>query len=675
MEGNKTKSDNQSSNRPKRSIKNGKKVNIETCSINENYDIVFKYKEKRSIKNNKKNSKLKIYLPIIISSILFISAVIFLILILLKKKSSPPKIKISVSDLSYEKAEKILNLPIIEQNHNLLNRSLSIINDSILICENSNFSIINSTLNYLAPNFLNMATKTALKIVKNDLEFYKDKYEELIENINNFTLQASNSLEISYSVLNDLKKEINNLILDFENIIKNLCVPLIAKEKVFDLMDLRKLNEYGLYNNEDIDKISIIKNIELFRNDTEKLNMLYNKLFNFINESAQIIYDGISDIPDLIEELQRDMKNGIINFEEKVLNFTENKSIQYFHENLIEIKNDFISLKNDAKIRQNTIENRLNDYENKYQDNDYVDISEEVNNTMDNLNSNISLIEDEIIEYGEKNSLCPIEFDKLYASNIIVNSIVSSVSHSTKTIKREERLISNEIESVGVIINVEEKTSLDLLFIMDLTGSMGPYIEQVKNNMINIMNRIPIECPGININLGYIGYRDVSDIAYNYIVNIDFSQNYQQIQNKIKNVIADGGEDYPEEIAWAIEKAIEKNWKSDARYSILVADAPCHGTKYHIDEIEDDYPNGVPGRKNIEILINELAAKNVSLFCMEITEYTDIMFKIFGDIYSNYQNCQFQVVTMATEEKLPDIVVDSAADVYIKQKKLLINKK
>ena len=675
MEGNKTTSGNQSSNRPKRSIKNDKKLNSQNCFINERHDIVFKYKEKRSIKNNKKNSKLKLYLPIIISSILFISSVIFLIIILLKKKSSPPIIKISVSELSYEKAEKILNLPIIEQNHNLLNRSLSIINDSIIICENSNFSIINSTLNYMTPNFLNMATKTALKIVKNDLEFYKDKYEELIENINNFTLQASNSLEISYSVLNDLKKEINNLILDFENIIKNLCVPLIAKEKVFDLMDLRKLNEYELYNNEDIDKISIIKNIELFRNDTEKLNMLYNKLFNFINESAQTIYDGISDIPDLIEELQRDMKNGIINFEEKVLNFTESKSIQYFHENLIEIKNDFISLKNDAKIRQNTIEDRLNGYENNYQDNDYVDISEEVNNTIDNLNSNISLIEDEIIEYGEKNSLCPIEFDKLYASNIIVNSIVSSVSHSTKTIKREERLISNEIESVGVIINVEEKTSLDLLFIMDLTGSMGPYIEQVKNNMINIMNRIPIECPGININLGYIGYRDVSDIAYNYIVNIDFSQNYQQIQNKIKNVIADGGEDYPEEIAWAIEKAIEKNWKSDARYSILVADAPCHGTKYHIDEIEDDYPNGVPGRKNIEILINELAAKNVSLFCMEITEYTDIMFKIFGEIYSNYQNCQFQVVTMATEEKLPDIVVDSAADVYIKQKKLLINKK
>ena len=675
MEKNKTTSDNQSSNRPKRLIKNDKKLNIENGTIIGKYDIVFKYKEKRSIKNNKKKSKLKLFLPIIIPSILFISAVIFLIVILLKKKSSPPKIKISVSDLSYEKAEKILNLQIIELNHRLLNRSLSKINDSIIICENSNFSLINSTLKYMTPNFLNVASKTALKIVKTDLEFYKDKYEELLENINNLTIQASNSIEASNSILNDIKKEINNLLLDFENIIKNLCVPLIAKERVFDIMDLRKLNEYELYNSEDIDKVSIIKNIELFRNDTEKLNILYNKLFNYINESIQIIYDGISEIPDLIKELQKDMENGMINFEERISNFIESKSIQYFHENLIEIKKDFISLKNDAKIKQNTIENRLNEYENKYQSNDYYDISEEVNNTMENLNSNISLIEDEITEFAEKNSLCPVEFDKLYASNIIVNSIVSSMNNSTKKIKREEKLVSNEIESVGVVINVEEKTSLDLLFIMDLTGSMGPYIEQVKHNIINIMNRIPMECPGININLGYIGYRDVSDIALNYIVNIDFSQNYQQIQNKIKNVIADGGEDYPEEVAWAIEKAIEKNWKSDARYSILVADAPCHGTKYHYDIIEDDYPNGVPGRKNIEILINELAAKNVSLYCMEITEYTDIMFRIFGDIYSNYQNCQFQVVTMATEEKLPDIVVDSAADVKKKKKKLLINRK
>ena len=74
---------------------------------------------------------------------------------------------------------------------------------------------------------------------------------------------------------------------------------------------------------------------------------------------------------------------------------------------------------------------------------------------MENLNSNISLIEDEITEYEDKSSLCQIELDKLYASNIIVLLILSSMKNSNKKIKREEKLISNEIESLGVVINVE----------------------------------------------------------------------------------------------------------------------------------------------------------------------------------------------------------------------------
>ena len=592
-----------------------------------------------------------------------------LILFLLRKKKSDSKIQISVSELSYEKDEKMLNLQIIGINHNLLNRSLSKINDSLSICENTNFSLINSTFNHAFPNFLNNTTKSALKVIKADLELYKEKYEELKESINNFTMQVANSFENSYSPLNEMKKEISKLLIDFENIIKNLCLPLLAKKRIFDIMDLRKLNE-------DIDKLSIIKKIELFRNDTEKLNILYNQLFNYINETAGIISDEFNDIPELIEELQKRMEKGMINFEERISNFTEDKDIQYFHENLIVIKKDFISLKNETKIRQNKLESRISELESKYDSNDYYDTSEEVNNTKEDLNSNISIIEDEIIEYSDKNDLPPVNFDKLYASNIIVNSILEALNNSTKKIKREQNMISREVDSIGKAINVEKKTSLDLLFIIDATGSMGPYIDQVKQNIINIMNRIPFECPGININLGFIAYRDEYDIKRNDIVNIEFTQNFLQLENKIKNVFPVANTDYPEEVAWGIEKALEKNWESEARYSILIADAPCHGLKYHDTEVMDDeYPNGVPGRKNIEILIKELAEKNVSLYCVEITEYTEIMFKIFGNIYSNYPSCQFQIVTMASEDKLPDIVVDSAADVYIKQRKIQISRK
>ena len=673
MEKNITNSHSQ--NRDGNSNKNNQNLDSNNVEFIEYFNIAFKYKGKRSIKNAKNNTLLKILLPIILFAILFTIGIIMLIIFLFRKKKVKSKIQISVSELSYEKAEKMLNLEIIGVNHNLLNRSLSKINNSLSICGNTNFSIINSTLNHTIPNFLNNATKSALKVIKADLELYIEKYEELIDSINNFTMQVINSFENSYSPLNKMKKEISNLLIDFENIIKNLCLPLLAKKRIFDIMDLRKLNEYELPN-EDKDKLSLIKKIELLRNDIEKLNILYNQLFNYINGTTQIISDEFNDIPELIEELQKSIEKGITNFEERIENFTEDKDIQYFHENLIEIKKDFISLKNKVKIKQNNIKSRLSELENEYQNNDYYEVSEEVNNTTEGVNSNISIIEDEFIEFSDKNELPPVNFDKLYASNIIVNSILDSLNNSTKKIKREQNLISNRIDSIEKSSSVEKKTSLDLLFIIDATGSMGPYIDQVKQNIINIMNRIPMECPGININLGFIAYRDEYDIKRNDIVNIEFTQNFQQLENKIRNVFPVANTDYPEEVAWGIEKALEKNWESEARYSILIADAPCHGLKYHDTEIMDDeYPNGVPGRKNIEVLIKELAEKNVSLYCVEITEFTDIMFKIFGNIYSNYPSCQFQIVTLASEDKLPDIVVDSAADVYIKQRKIQISRK
>ena len=43
---------------------------------------------------------------------------------------------------------------------------------------------------------------------------------------------------------------------------------------------------------------------------------------------------------------------------------------------------------------------------------------------------------------------------------------------------------------------------------MDITGSMNPYLEEVKRNILAIINGIIAECPGIDINLGFIGYRD-----------------------------------------------------------------------------------------------------------------------------------------------------------------------
>ena len=205
---------------------------------------------------------------------------------------------------------------------------------------------------------------------------------------------------------------------------------------------------------------------------------------------------------------------------------------------------------------------------------------------------------------------------------------------------------------------------------MDITGSMEPYLEQAKENIINIINKILIECPGIDINLGFIGYRDILQTNNKDYVNIEFTKQYQKLQNSIKNVQASGGEgDGPEDVAWAIEMALNKNWKNNARFLIFIADAPCHGPKYH-NSPTDKYPNGGPNRRNIEELIKELTENDISLFCMKITTFTDIMYNIFNDIYKSNTNCEFKIVSMSSGESLSDIVVNSAAEVYVSQRNI-----
>ena len=72
-----------------RNIENSNK-NIKNLNLNngiENFNIVFKHKEKRSIKNGKNNKLIKILLPIILFAILLILGIIMLILFLFRKKN------------------------------------------------------------------------------------------------------------------------------------------------------------------------------------------------------------------------------------------------------------------------------------------------------------------------------------------------------------------------------------------------------------------------------------------------------------------------------------------------------------------------------------------------------------------------------------------------------------
>ena len=83
---------------------------------------------------------------------------------------------------------------------------------------------------------------------------------------------------------------------------------------------------------------------------------------------------------------------------------------------------------------------------------------------------------------------------------------------------------------------------------------------------------------------------------------------YENVKKIIQKAEAGGGGDTPEDVAWAFEKALNKTWKSNAKFIVFVADAPNHGVKYGGDN------RSIPGRRDLEELIIELANNGISLF-------------------------------------------------------------
>ena len=86
-----------------------------------------------------------------------------------------------------------------------------------------------------------------------------------------------------------------------------------------------------------------------------------------------------------------------------------------------------------------------------------------------------------------------------------------------------------------------------------------------------------------------------------------------------------------------MEFAVNKEWKGNSRFTILVTDSPCHGKKYYddISENYDNYPEGDKLGRNIEDYIKKLAEDEVSMFCLKINNSTDKMFRIFENVYNN----------------------------------------
>jgi len=134
---------------------------------------------------------------------------------------------------------------------------------------------------------------------------------------------------------------------------------------------------------------------------------------------------------------------------------------------------------------------------------------------------------------------------------------------------------------VGLTANqsAAKVTKLDLMLVVDTTGSMGDEINFLQAELRSIISAITAKHRDLDIRIGFVFYRDIGD---DYVTRtIAFDRDVGRVQGTLARQDANGGGDYPEAMDQAMIRAVGQDWRPDAVKSLLlVADAPPHDDKF-----------------------------------------------------------------------------------------------
>eukprot|EP01132_Coremiostelium_polycephalum_P007549 gene7549-9282_t len=185
--------------------------------------------------------------------------------------------------------------------------------------------------------------------------------------------------------------------------------------------------------------------------------------------------------------------------------------------------------------------------------------------------------------------------------------------------------------------------SVQMAILMDCTGSMGPYIDQCKSKIDQLLDLLSKCFFDIILEVSFVGYRDYSDP--NRFEIFQFTNNLPDLKKSIQNILAGGGGDTSEDIAGGLLKVLNLDWKNNfIKLLVHVADCPCHGLKYHNIKtpLFDSYLDGDIYGLVPENLITEIRQKGIDYKFVKLTNHTDVMLEIFKEAYNTEQR-QIQI--------------------------------
>lgn len=192
--------------------------------------------------------------------------------------------------------------------------------------------------------------------------------------------------------------------------------------------------------------------------------------------------------------------------------------------------------------------------------------------------------------YAEKRTAASVSAGNVSAANVIAGNV--SASSATKTLTS-----ANNIE---------------LVFVLDTTGSMGGLLEGAKSKIWSIVNDIMQKRGGkdVQVKVGLVAYRDRGDA---YITKVTpLTENLDDVYAQLMAYRAEGGGDTPEDVRSALQDTLNKvGWSKPgvpaSKIMFLVGDAPPHEDYKNVQ----DTTTSAKKARELGMIINTIQCGNI----------------------------------------------------------------
>ena len=203
---------------------------------------------------------------------------------------------------------------------------------------------------------------------------------------------------------------------------------------------------------------------------------------------------------------------------------------------------------------------------------------------------------------------------------------------------------------------------IDLVFLLDTTGSMGGEIQFCKNEIHAICSKLA-DLAEVPVSVAFVSYKDFGDAGHlDYCDWVDTSDQagMARLRGFIDTLRASGGGDAPEDVAGGLEKVGElfaARMLPSLRMCVLLADAPCHGEGLNSGGGGDSHPThrGVDQRsRTLDAVRNVFGRGGAELmFCKCSAHDVDRMVKGFDEVLGAFHTF---VDDFSIERGMPDLV-------------------